>query len=83
MQAEIWFLKEKEVYLHLTTQHLKVKKIEQDISLIKNYCITINKQHISSIHKFNLKIHQIFGSDEIKDHTYPKYIEGTFSFPEF
>ena len=76
-------LREKEVQLHLTTQHLKVKKIAQDIILIKNYCITINMQKISSIHKSSLKIQQIFGSHEIKDHACPKNIEGTFSFPEF
>ena len=42
-------------------QHLKV---EEDISLTKNYCITISIQKISSIHKFILKMQQILGSHE-------------------
>ena len=45
--------------------HLKVK--EQDISLIKNYCITINIKIISSIHIFIFKI-QVLGSHELKSH---------------
>ena len=40
----------------LETQHLKVKDIEWDIILIKNYCIIIRMEKISSIYKFNLKI---------------------------
>ena len=46
-------------------QHLKVK--EQDISLTKNYCITINIKIISSINIFNFKI-QVLGSHELKIH---------------
>ena len=37
---------------------LKLK--EKDISLTKNYCITISIQEISSVQKFVLKIQQIF-----------------------
>ena len=47
-------------------QHLEVK--EEDISLTKNYCITINVKIISSIHAFILKIQQILESRELKDH---------------
>ena len=39
---------------HWTTQHLKVK--EKDISLTKNYCITVSIKKISSVHRFILKI---------------------------
>ena len=46
-------------------QHLKDK--EQDISITKNYCITINIKIISSIHIFILKI-QVLGSLELKNH---------------
>ena len=46
-------------------QHLKVK--EQDNSLTKNYCITINIKIISSIHIFIFKI-QVLGSHELKSH---------------
>ena len=46
-------------------QHLKDK--EQDISITKNYCITINIKIISSIHIFILKI-QVLGSHELKSH---------------
>ena len=45
-------------------RHLKVK--EQDISLTKNYCITISIKIISSIHIFILRIQQVLGSDELK-----------------
>ena len=47
-------------------QHLKVK--EYDISLTKNYCITIRIQKISSIHKLILKIQQVLGSHELEGH---------------
>ena len=47
-------------------QHLKVE--EWDISLTRNYCITIKIQIISSIHIFILKIQQILGSCELKGH---------------
>ena len=40
-------------------------------------------QQISSVHKLNLKIQQILGSNELKEHTYPKIIEATSGFPEF
>ena len=45
-------------------QHLKVK--EQDISLTKNYCITVNIKTISSVHIFIFKI-QVLGSHELKE----------------
>ena len=45
--------------------HLKVKDIEFDVGLTKNYCITFNMQKISSIHKLILKIQQILGSCEL------------------
>ena len=69
-------------------QHLKVKW--QDICLTKNYCISINIRRISSnfIHKFIIKIHQILGSHELKNHGHfgPRLskiiIESIFSFPE-
>ena len=44
--------------------HLKVK--EPDISLTKNYCITINIKIISFFHIFTLKI-QILGSHELSN----------------
>ena len=47
-------------------RHLKVK--EYDINLTENYYITIRIQIISSIYKFILKIKQILGSHELKDH---------------
>ena len=31
--------------------HLKVKDIEHNVGLTKNYCITVTMQKISSIHK--------------------------------
>ena len=43
-------------------QHLKVK---EDISLTKNYCITISIQKITFIHKFILKMQQMLGSHEL------------------
>ena len=46
---------------------LKVKDIEYDVGLTKNYCITVSIQKISSIHKF---IQQILGSHELTDHTH-------------
>ena len=45
--------------------HLKVKDIEYNVDLTKNYCITISKQKISSIHKL---IQQILGSHELTGH---------------
>ena len=47
-------------------QHLKVK--EKDISLTKNYCLTVSMQRISSIHTLILKIQHILGSHELNDH---------------
>ena len=46
--------------------YLKVKDIEHNVSLTKNYCITVSMQKISSIHKL---IQQILGSHELNDHT--------------
>ena len=50
--------------------HLKVKDIEYNVGLIKNYCITVSMQKISSIHKLILKIQQILGSHELNDHAH-------------
>ena len=47
------------------SQHLKVK--EYNISLTKNYCITINIKIISFIHIFIFKI-QVLGFHEVKSH---------------
>ena len=44
------------------TWHLRV---EEDISLTKNYCITISIQKIRSIHKFILNMQQILESHEL------------------
>ena len=46
--------------------HLKVKDIEYNVGLTKNYCITVSMQKISSIHKL---IQQILGSHVIDGHT--------------
>ena len=45
--------------------HLKVKDMESNVGLAKNYCITINMQKISSIHILILKILQIWGFHEL------------------
>ena len=47
--------------------HLKVKDIEYNVGLTKNYCITVSMQKISSIHKL---IQQILGSHELNDCTH-------------
>ena len=47
---------------------LDLKIRQQDISLIKNYCITVSIGRISSIHEFILKMQQILGSHELQDH---------------
>ena len=65
--------------------HLKVKDIEYNVGITKNYCITVSMQKISSIHKL---IQQILGSHEpndtpVFDQTHPIIIEITFCFPEF
>ena len=65
--------------------HFKVKNKKCDVGLIKNYCITVSMQKISSIHKL---IQQILGSHEpndtpVFDQTHPIIIEITFCFPEF
>ena len=45
--------------------HLKVKDIEYNVGLTKNYCITVSMRKISSIHKL---IQQILGSHELNGH---------------
>ena len=45
--------------------HLKVKDIEYNVGLTKNYCITVSMQKISSIHKL---IQQILGPHKLNDH---------------
>ena len=47
--------------------HLKVKDIEYDIGLTKNYCVTVSMQKISSIHKL---IQQILGSHVLNRQAY-------------
>ena len=47
--------------------HLKVKDIEYNVGLTKNYCITVSMQKISSIHKLT---QQILGSHELNDYTH-------------
>ena len=47
--------------------HLKVKDIEYNVGITKNYCITVSMQKISSIHKL---IWQILGSHELNDLTH-------------
>ena len=44
---------------------LKIKDIEYDVGLTKNYCIIVSIQKISSIHTLILKIQQILGSHEL------------------
>ena len=39
--------------------HLKIKDIEYNVGLTKNYCITVNMQKISSSHTLILKIQQV------------------------
>ena len=60
--------------------HLKVKNKKCDVGIIKNYCIKVSMQKISSIQKLN---QQILGSHEHFDQAHPKIIEITFSVPEF
>ena len=50
--------------------HLKVKDIECDVGLTKNYCITVSLQKVSSIHKLILKIQPILGSHELNIHNH-------------
>ena len=47
--------------------HLKVKDIEYDAGLTKNYCITVNMQKISLIYKH---IQQILESHVLSEHAY-------------
>ena len=47
--------------------HLKAKNKKCNVGLIKNYCITVSMQKISSIHKL---IQQILGYHELNDHTH-------------
>ena len=47
--------------------HLKVKDIEYDVGLTKNYCVTVSMQKISSIHKL---IQQILGSHVLNRQAY-------------
>ena len=46
--------------------HLKVKDVEYNVGLTKNYCIRVSMQKISSIHKL---IQQILGSRELNGQT--------------
>ena len=46
--------------------NLKVKDIAYDVSLTKNYCLTVSMQKISSIHT----LIQILESQELNDHVH-------------
>ena len=50
--------------------HSKVKDIEHNVGLTKNYCMTVSMQKISSIHKLLLKIHWILGSRKLNGHAH-------------
>ena len=39
-------------------------KVDEDISLTRNDCITVSTEKISSIHKFIFKMQQILGSHQ-------------------
>ena len=45
--------------------NLKAKNKMCNVALIKNYCITVSMQKVSSIHKL---IQQILGYHELNDH---------------
>ena len=47
--------------------NLNAKNKKCNVGLIKNYCITVSMQKISSIHKLIL---QILGYHELNDHTH-------------
>ena len=51
--------------------YLKVKDIEYNVSLTKNYCIKVSMQIISSIHTLILKTQQILGFHELNKWSYP------------
>ena len=51
-------------------RHLKVKGIEYDVGLTKNYWITNGLQKISSIHKLTLKKNPVLTSDELNGHAH-------------
>ena len=54
----------------LKTEHLKVRDIQCDVGLTKNFCITVSMQKTSSIHKLIFKIEPILGSKELNRHTH-------------
>ena len=78
-----WLLPEVPTSTTAVDQHLKVKDIEYDVDLTKNYYIKVSMQKISSNHKLIPIIRQILGSHELNGHAHPRIIEITFSFPEF
>ena len=47
--------------------HLNANNKKCNVGLIKNYCITVSMQKISSIHKL---IQQILGYHELNDHAH-------------
>ena len=47
--------------------HLKLKDIEYNVDLTKNYCITVSMQKISSVHKL---VQQILGYHELNGHAH-------------
>ena len=50
----------------ITAMDLRYLKVKEDISLTKNYSITISIQKINLIHKFIPTIKQILWSHELK-----------------
>ena len=50
--------------------HLKVKGIEFDVGLTRNYCIKVSMQKIRSIHKLISAIQQILKSRELNGHAH-------------
>ena len=46
--------------------HLKFEDLEYNVGLTRGYCIIVNMQKITSIHKL---IQQILGSHELNGHT--------------
>ena len=48
--------------------HFKVKDIEYNVSLTKNYCLTVSMQKISWIHKLTFKKQQNLESYELNGH---------------
>ena len=63
--------------------HLKAKNKKCNVGLIKNYCITVSMQKISSIHKLIRQILRLNETTPIFNKIHPKIVETTFCFLEF